>query len=181
MYSSTDSERVNGNSNSHFSVYKSLNQYNRVKPGDVNGPKIPCRIPSMGTQIVPQYHNQMGYHALTHNMAPEQMNTGHYTVRSAYPNYLRNCDTFQARGCDKMVQKMKKMSMQPGMVVDETEIMMQPGMTGMMVDETEIMMQQGMTGMMVDETEIMMQQGMTGPIERYSSCGSKNKNSRRYM
>ena len=43
MYSSTDSERVNGNSNSHFSVYKSLNHYNQVKPGDVNGPKIPCR------------------------------------------------------------------------------------------------------------------------------------------
>lgn len=165
MYSSTDSERVNGNSNSHFSVYKSLNQYNRVKPGDVNGPKIPCRIPSMGTQIVPQYHNQMGYHALTHNMAPEQMNSGHYTVRSAYPNYLRNCDTFQARGCDKMVQKMQKMSMQPGMVVDDTEIMMAPGMTGM-------------TGMMVDETEIMMAPGMTGPIESYGSCSSKKKNYR---
>lgn len=142
MYSSTDSERVNGNSNSHFSVYKSLNHYNQVKQGDVNGPKIPCRIPSMSTQIVPQYHNQMGYHALTHNMAPEQMNTGHYTVRSAYPNYLAKCDTFRARGCDKMIPtQMKKMPMQPGMVVDDTEIMMDMGMTG-----------------------------MTGPVEGYSSC-----------
>ena len=180
MYSSTDSERVNGNSNSHFSVYKSLNHYNQVKPGNVHGPKIPCRIPSMGTQIVPQYHNQMGYHALTHNMAPEQMNTGHYTVRSAYPNYLQNCDTFQARGCDKMVQNMQKMSMQPGMVVDDTEIMIMPqdmtGMTGMMGEETEIMMQ---NGMIVDDTEIMMPQGMTGPIEGYSSCGAV-KNKRRY-
>ena len=168
MYSSTDSEHVNGNSNSHFSVYKSLNHYNQVKPGDVNGPKIPCRIPSMSTQIVPQYHNQMGYHALTHNMAPEQMNTGHYTVRSAYPNYLAKCDTFQARGCDKMIPQMKKMSMQPGMEVD-TEIMMRPGME---VDDTEIMMDMGMTGMT----------GMTGPVEGYSSCGTKlNKNSRRNM
>ena len=168
MYSSTDSERVNGNSNSHFSVYKSLNHYNQVKPGDVNGPKIPCRIPSMSTQIVPQYHNQMGYHALTHNMAPEQMNTGHYTVRSAYPNYLANCDTFQARGCDKMIPQMKKMSMQPGMEID-TEIMMRPGMV---VDDTEIMMDMGMTSMT----------GMTGPVEGYSSCGTRlNKNSRQYM
>ena len=180
MYSSTDSERVNGNSNSHFSVYKILNHYNKIHSGCVHGPKIPCRIPSMSTQIVPQYHNQMGYHALTHNMAPEQMNTGHYTVRSAYPNYLKNCDTFQARGCDKMVQKMQKMSMQP---IPERDIMMpqsMTGMTGMMMDETEIMMPQGM---MVDETEIMMMpQDMTGPVESYSSCGTRlNKNSRRYM
>ena len=168
MYSSSDSERVNGNSNSRFSIYKSLNGYNKIHNGCVHGPKIPCRIPSMGTQIVPQYHNQMGYHALTHNMAPEQMNTGHYTVRSAYPNYLAKCDTFQARGCDKMIPQMKKMSMQPGMEVD-TEIMMRPGMV---VDDTEIMMDMGMTGMT----------GMTGPVEGYSSCGTKlNKNSRRYM
>jgi len=151
MYSSTDSERVNGNSNSKFSVYKNLNGYNNIHGGCVHGPKIPCRIPSMTTQVVPQYHNQMGYHALTHNMAPEQMNTGHYTVRSAYPNYLQNCDSFQARGCDKMVPDMT---------------------TGMVVDETEIIMDMGMTGMT----------GMTGPVESYSSCSSRlNKNSNRYM
>ena len=125
MYSSTDSERVNGNSNSHFSVYKSLNGYNRVKQGDVHGPPVPSRIPSMTMQVVPQYHNQMGYHALTHNISPEQMNTGHYTVRSAYPNYLSNCDTFQSRGCDQMVKPQ-------GMIVDETQIVIDmTGMTGM--------------------------------------------------
>ncbi|SVE50513.1 uncharacterized protein METZ01_LOCUS503367 [marine metagenome] len=130
MYSSTDSERVNGNSNGSFSIYKSLNHYNQVKPGDVNGPKIPCRIPSMAVQIVPQYHDQMGYHALTHNMAPEQMNTGHYTVKGAYPNYLAKCDTFHARGCDKLVQQQVPQQVPQNIIVDDTEIIVDTDATG---------------------------------------------------
>ena len=134
MYSSTDSENVNGNANTHFSVYKSLHGYNKVAPGDVHGPPVPNRIPSMAMQVVPQYHNQMGYHALTHNMAPEQMNTGHYSVRNAYPNYLSNCDTFQPRGCDKMLPE-------KGMVIiNETDVVINGGMTGMT----------GMTGMVTE-------------------------------
>ena len=125
MYSSTDSENVNGNSN--FSVYKSLHGYNKVNQGDIHGPPIPNRIPSMAVQVVPKYHDTMGYHVLTHNMAPEQMNTGHYSVRNAYPNYASKCDTFEARGCDQMVK---------GFGVNEVEIVT-PGMTGMT----------GMTGM----------------------------------
>lgn len=139
MYSSTDSENVNGNANTHFSVYKSLHGYNKVAPGDVHGPPVPNRIPSMAMQVVPQYHNQMGYHALTHNMAPEQMNTGHYSVRNAYPNYLSNCDTFQPRGCDKMLPE-------KGMVIiNEADIVVNNGMTGMT----------GMTGMMEMTEEIV--------------------------
>lgn len=139
MYSSTDSENVNGNANTHFSVYKSLHGYNKVAPGDVHGPPVPNRIPSMAMQVVPQYHNQMGYHALTHNMAPEQMNTGHYSVRNAYPNYLSNCDTFQPRGCDKMLPE-------KGMVIiNETDVVINGGMTGMT----------GMTGMMEMTEEIV--------------------------
>ena len=143
MYSSTDSENVNGNANAHFSVYKSLHGYNKVAPGDVHGPPVPNRIPSMAMQIVPQYHNQMGYHALTHNMAPEQMNIGHYNVRNAYPNYLSKCDTFQSRGCNKMVPEQ-------GMVMNETDIVINDGMTGMT----------GMTGMV---------------MENYSCSGKREK------
>ena len=145
MYSSTDSENVNGNANSHFSVYKSLHGYNKVVPGDVHGPPIPNRIPVMSMQVVPQYHNQMGYHALTHNMAPEQMNTGHYSVRNAYPNYLSKCDTFQSRGCDQMLPE-------KGMVImNETDIVVNDGMTGMT----------GMTGM------VMENYGCSGKREKY--------------
>ena len=137
MYSSTDSERVNGNSNGNFSVYKSLNHYNRVTPGDVNGPAIPQRIPSMAVQVVPQYHNQMRYHALTHNVAPEQMNVGHYTVRNAYPNYLAQCDTFTPRDCK-------------GMVVDQ-ENEATSGMTGATGLEVLVEVENGLTGMNVPE------------------------------
>lgn len=137
MYSSTDSERVNGNSNGNFSVYKSLNHYNRVNPGDVNGPAIPKRVPSMAVQVVPDYHNQMRYHALTHNIAPEQMNAGHYTVRNAYPNYLAQCDTFQQRGCK-------------GMVVHDTANIV--GITGTAgVTGIEVDIESGVTGMIIPE------------------------------
>ena len=152
MYSSTDSENVNGNANTHFSVYKSLHGYNKVAPGDVHGPPVPNRIPSMAMQVVPQYHNQMGYHALTHNMAPEQMNTGHYSVRNAYPNYLSNCDTFQPRGCDKMLPE-------KGMVIiNEADIVVNNGMTGMT----------GMTGMV---EEIV--------TENYGCSGKRSEKYRR--
>ena len=143
MYSSTDSERVNGNSNTHFSVYKSLSGYNKVNQGDVHGPPVSARIPSMSLQVVPEYHNQMGYHALTHNISPEQMNSGHYTVKTAYPNYLSKCDTFQPRVCNKMIQP-KNMG---GMIIQEAEIL---------ANDT------GMTGMT----------GMTGAVEYYG-CSSK--------
>lgn len=106
MYSSSDSERVNGNCNVNTSQYKSLSLYNHVAPGDIgtdpSGKRLmrrhPC--PSMAVQTVPRYNVDMGFGALTHNLAPEQMAGGHYSVRNAYPAYKTHCTSFQKRSCD---------------------------------------------------------------------------------
>lgn len=91
--------------------YRSLGEYNGVKPGEVGtlttasgatqSIPVPAFAPDENATTVPQYHvPYIGQtNDLLHGLAPDQLSGGYFPVNSAYPSCDTQCTTFEMRDC----------------------------------------------------------------------------------
>jgi len=61
------------------SGYKMLQTYNKVAPGNINGPK--AKGPNMGVQRVPQTNKTI---KLNNGVSSSELGSGHFSMKNAY-------------------------------------------------------------------------------------------------